>query len=160
MFLDDESVINISIIYILVFYNLPTFFEITTVKDPETNTTVIAGTSLRKNMLYFAIYKVYAKIAIDLFAYIVIIVLNTAIFIKMAQSASLSKKPKFPKSIPSSRKSSVVTINEDGRRCSTVVINHNSTYLDVPGRNNSISPRRVSKDFSKPILLINCFIQL
>ena len=55
-----------------VFYNLPTFFEITTVKDPTTNATVIAGTSLRKNKVYFAIHKVYAKIAIDLFAYIVI----------------------------------------------------------------------------------------
>ena len=71
-----------SLYIFLVFYNLPTFFEITTVKDPDTNATIIAGTSLRKNMLYFAIYKVYAKIAIDLFAYIVIIVLNTAIFIK------------------------------------------------------------------------------
>ena len=62
--------------------------------------------------------------------------------------------------MPSSRKSSVVTINEDGRKCSTVILNHNSTYLDVPGRNNSISPRRVSKDFGKSIHLTNGLIHL
>ena len=140
-----------------MFYNLPTFFEITTVKDPVTNATIIAGTNLRKNKLYFAIHKVYAKIAIDLFAYIVIIVLNTWIFIKMAQSANLSKIPKGLRASIRQGKRSVVTSNEDGRKYSTVALNHNSTYLDVPGRSSSISPRRVSKDFG---MIINYCIYL
>ena len=67
----------------------------------------------------------------------------------MAQSASLSKLPKVRKRSFNTKKKSVVTCNEDEKTFSTVALNHNSTHLDVPGRNSSISPRRVSKDFGK-----------
>ena len=77
----------------------------------------------------------------------------------MAQSANLSKIPRRRNSATSTRKSSIVTMNEDGRKCSTVAVSHNGTYLDVPGRNNSILPRRVSKDFGEMQQMMNISIK-
>ena len=132
---------------------MPTFFEITTVMDPETNSTVITGTSLRRNKMYFAIHKVYGKIAIDLIAYILIIVLNTFIFIKMARSTKLSKVPKRDNENSTVRRSSIVSSNVNRRRYSAGSFNHTTVYLDVPGRNSaSVTPRRVSRDLGEYLL--------
>ena len=76
-----------------VIYNSPTFFEITTAIDKEDNSTyIITGTSLRKNFIYFSVYKVYCKIALDLFAYIMMIVLNFFIITKIVHSSQFRKK--------------------------------------------------------------------
>jgi len=76
-----------------VIYNSPTFFEITTARDNEDNSTyIITGTSLRKNFIYFSVYKVYCKIALDLFAYIMMIVLNSFIITKIVHSSQFRKK--------------------------------------------------------------------
>ncbi len=45
-----------------VCYNIPKFFEITTVVDPETNLTAIVGTEMRQNPLYMSLYLVWSKI--------------------------------------------------------------------------------------------------
>ena len=69
------------------------FFEITTVIDKEDNSTyIITGTSLRRNFIYFSVYKVYCKIAIDLFAYVMMIVLNSFIITKIVHSSQFRKK--------------------------------------------------------------------
>ena len=76
-----------------VVYNSPVFFEITTVIDKEDNSTyIITGTSLRRNFIYFSVYKVYCKIAIDLFAYVMMIVLNSFIITKIVHSSRFRKK--------------------------------------------------------------------
>ena len=141
-----------------VLYNFPTFFEITTVIDPETNSTVITGTSLRRNKVYFAIHKVYGKIAIDLIAYVLIIVLNTFIFVKMAHSTKLSKAPTGNNSI---KRSSIVSSKVGGgRKYSEASTTHTTVYLDVPGRNSiSASPRRVSRDFGKVLNFEHCYFK-
>ena len=138
---------------LLVSYNFSTFFEITTIIDPETNSTVIAGTSLRRNEIYFAAHKVYAKILIDLFAYVVIIVLNTFIFIKIMHSTNLGKAPtngynptirRNSYNIPR-RNSSIISTNYEDRKYSTTSTNH-TVYLNVPSSDpNPNAPRRVSR---------------
>ena len=134
-------------------YNLPTFFEITTVVEEETNTTTIKATSLRENKIYFAVHKVYLKIAIDLIAYVVIIVLNTFIFIRMAHSTRLSKIPK--EDCSDTRRSSVVSTTVDGTKYYATSTTNHTVYLDVPGRNsNAPSPRRVSRDLGMPIQIL------
>ena len=79
--------------FLLVIYNFPTFFEITTAIDPENNSTyIITGTSLRQNFIYFSVYKVYCKIALDLIAYVVMLVLNSFIITKIVHSSKFRKK--------------------------------------------------------------------
>ena len=76
-----------------VLYNVPTFFEIKTTIDHENDSTyMITGTSLRQNFLYFSIYKVYGKMAIDVVSYIMIIVLNSFIVVKIVKSSKFRKK--------------------------------------------------------------------
>ena len=53
---------------------------------------MITGTSLRQNFLYFSIYKVYGKMAIDVVSYIMIIVLNSFIVVKIVKSSKFRKK--------------------------------------------------------------------
>ena len=122
--------------------------------DPETNSTVITGTSLRRNKIYFAVHKVYGKIAIDLIAYVLIIVLNTFIFVKMAHSTRLSKAPTGNnENVPIAR-SSIVSSKAGDRKYSAASTTNTTVYLDVPGRNSmSASPRRVSRDFGKVLNL-------
>ena len=85
---------TLTIFNILAIYNSPTFFEITTTIDKEDNSTsyIITGTSLRKNFIYFSVYKVYCKIAFDLFAYVIMIVLNSFIITKIVHSSQFRKK--------------------------------------------------------------------
>ena len=74
-------------------YNFPTFFEITTAIDPENNSTyIITGTPLRQNFIYFSVYKVYCKLALDLIAYVVMLVLNSFIITKIVHSSNFRKK--------------------------------------------------------------------
>ena len=76
-----------------VIWNSPTFFEITTTVDGHDNSTyIITGTSLRKNFIYFSVYKIYCKIAIDLFAYVLMLVLNSFIIIKLVHSSRFRNK--------------------------------------------------------------------
>ena len=72
---------------------MPAFFEITTAIDPENNSTyTITGTKLRQDFLYFSVYKVYCKIALDLIAYIIMLVLNSFIIAKIVHSSNFRKK--------------------------------------------------------------------
>ena len=73
-------------------YNFPKFFELTTTTDPETNSTVIAVTKLRQNFVYFSVYSVYSKLAIDVFAYIMIVVLNSFIITKIVHSTRFRRR--------------------------------------------------------------------
>ena len=73
-------------------YNFPKFFELTTTTDPKTNTTVIAVTKLRQNFVYFSVYSVYSKLAIDVFAYIMIVVLNSFIITKIVHSTRFRRR--------------------------------------------------------------------
>ena len=130
-----------------VFYNLPTFFEITTVTNPETNSTSIAPTSLRKNHIYFTLHKVYGKLFIDLFSYVVIIALNTLIFIKIAHSTKLSRIPKHGESdITIRRNSCIISCDMDERKYSTISTG-SKVLLGVPGNNpDSTASRKAAKD--------------
>jgi hypothetical protein len=121
--------------------------------DPETNSTVITATSLRRNKVYFAVHKVYGKIAIDLIAYVLIIVLNTFIFVKMAHSTKLSKAPTGNNENFLMKRCSIVRSKLGGRKYSEASTTQTAVYLDVPGRNSNVaSPRRVSRDFGKALL--------
>ena len=73
-------------------YNFPKFFELTTTTDPESNSTVIAVTQLRQNFVYFSVYSVYSKLAIDVFAYIMIVVLNSFIITKIVHSTRFRRR--------------------------------------------------------------------
>ena len=130
-----------------MFYNLPTFFEITTVTNPETNSTSIAPTSLRKNHIYFTLHKVYGKLFIDLFSYVVIIALNTLIFIKIAHSTKLSRIPKHGESdITIRRNSCIISCDMDERKYSTISTG-SKVLLGVPGNNpDSTASRKAAKD--------------
>ena len=140
-----------------VFYNLPTFFEITTVTNPETNSTSIAPTSLRKNHIYFTLHKVYGKLFIDLFSYVVIIALNTLIFIKIAHSTKLSRIPKPGESdITIRRNSCIISCDMDERKYSTISTGP-KVLLGVPGNNpDSTESRKASKDLGMNMAVKMC----
>jgi hypothetical protein len=71
-----------------VSYNIPKFFEITTVQDPDTNNAVIVGTELRQNPLYKSLYLVWSKLILtELVPYFTILVLNSFIVVKIVQSS-------------------------------------------------------------------------
>jgi hypothetical protein len=71
-----------------VTFNIPKFFEITTVVDPETNNTAIVGTELRQNPLYMSIYLVWSKLILtELVPYFTILILNSFIVVKIIQSS-------------------------------------------------------------------------
>ena len=100
--------------------------------DQEDNSTyIITGTSLRQNFYYFSIYKVYCKIAIDVFAYIMIIVLNTFIVVKLVKSSRFRKN---------------VAKNEGNAKRNT----ENETFLDlhVVSRKSSSNSRTATRTSS------------
>ena len=100
--------------------------------DQEDNSTyIITGTSLRQNFYYFSIYKVYCKIAIDVFAYIMIIVLNTFIVVKLVKSSKFRKN---------------VAKNEGTAKRNT----ENETFLDahVVSRKSSSNSRTATRTSS------------
>ena len=140
-----------------VFYNLPTFFEITTVTNPETNSTSIAPTSLRKNHIYFTLHKVYGKLFIDLFSYVVIIALNTLIFIKIAHSTKLSRIPKPGESdITIRRNSCIISCDMDERKYSTISTG-SKVLLGVPGNNpDSTTSKKAFKDLGIKTAVNEC----
>ena len=140
-----------------MFYNLPTFFEITTVTNPETNSTSIAPTSLRKNHIYFTLHKVYGKLFIDLFSYVVIIALNTLIFIKIAHSTKLSRIPKHGESdITIRRNSCIISCDMDERKYSAISTG-SKVLLGVPGNNpDSTASKKASKDLGIKTAVNEC----
>ena len=71
-----------------VSYNIPKFFEITTILDPDTNNTVIVGTEMRQNPLYMSYYLVWSKLILtELVPYVTILILNSFIVVKIVQSS-------------------------------------------------------------------------
>ena len=71
-----------------VTYNIPKFFEITTIVDPDTNHTVIVGTEMRQNPIYMPYYLVWSKLILtELVPYFTILILNSFIIVKIIQSS-------------------------------------------------------------------------
>ena len=64
------------------------YFQLTTELDPSTNETVITTTELRRNPYYASGYVFWSKLIItDLIPYVIIIVLNSFIVVKILKSS-------------------------------------------------------------------------
>jgi len=76
-----------------IIYNIPKFFEVTTVVDPSTNDTVVAPTSIRQNEIYVSVYVVWSKLILtELVPYFTILILNSFIVVKIVKSARFRRK--------------------------------------------------------------------
>ncbi|XP_059087651.1 FMRFamide receptor-like [Tigriopus californicus] len=77
-------------------YNIPKFFEVTSVTDPETNLTSIQGTALRLNSYYVSYYVFWSKfIFIEFVPYILIVIMNSFIVVKIIKSSRFRRKIMF-----------------------------------------------------------------
>ena len=76
-----------------VVYNIPKFFEVHTVTDPETNETRIEVTAMRNNPIYVSVYVVWGKLILtELVPYFTILILNSFIITKIIKSARFRSK--------------------------------------------------------------------
>lgn len=76
-----------------ILYNIPKYFELQTAVDESTNQTVIVGTALRTNPHYRTFYVFWSKfLFIELFPYLLIVILNSFILVKIVKSSKFRKK--------------------------------------------------------------------
>ena len=76
-----------------VVYNLPKFFELSTVVDPSTNATVITASGLRENPVYRTVYFFWSKfLLIEVIPYVLVVIMNSFIIFKIVQSSRFRQK--------------------------------------------------------------------
>lgn len=76
-----------------VLYNIPKYFELTTEVDAKTNETAATATELRANPHYKHYYIFWSKfLLIELFPYLLILVLNSFILVKILKSSKFRKR--------------------------------------------------------------------
>ena len=143
-----------------VLYNIPTFLEIKTTIDQANNSTfTITGTSLRQNFLYFSIYKVYCKIGMDVISYVMIIVLNSFIVVKIIKSSRFRQTIATNEGTPNTQNTEIDRFQET----SATVIRKSSNNSERPIRKYFCGEAAISNTTNKVrremgMFLFNCLL--
>lgn len=82
-----------STVIFTIAYNLPKFFELKTYTDPETGLTSIRASGLRQNAVYRSAYVFWSKfLLIELIPYILVVIMNSFIIVKIVKSSRFRQK--------------------------------------------------------------------